>query len=133
MAKKHSPAKLWDHCLELEAYIHSNMALDLYELQGQVPETLLSGQTSDILPFVECGWYDWVFWYDTQAKYPEPHEVLGKWLGLTVDISPAMTAKILKDNGEVLYLSSYHPLSDDELQNPELTKRHATFDEQIQK
>ena len=133
MAKKHSPAKLWDHCLELEAYIHSNTALDLYELQGQVPKTLLLGQTSDISPFMECGWYDWVFWYDTQAKYPELHEVLGKWLGPTVDISPAMTAKILKDNGEVLYLSSYRPLSDDELQNPELTKQCATFDEQIQK
>ena len=41
-----SPAKLWDHCIELEALILSHRALDIYELQGQVPETPLSGKTS---------------------------------------------------------------------------------------
>ena len=57
-AKKRSPLKLWDHCLELEAYIQLNTALNSYELQGQVPETILSGQTADISPFMQHGWYD---------------------------------------------------------------------------
>ena len=43
MASSHALAKLWDHCLELECYIRSHMALDNYELQGQVLETILSG------------------------------------------------------------------------------------------
>ena len=47
-----SPAKLWDHCVEIEALIRSHTALDIYELQGQVPETLLSGKTADISPFI---------------------------------------------------------------------------------
>ena len=55
-AKKRSPLKLWDHCLELEAHIQSNMALNSYELQGQVLETILSGQTADISLFVQHGW-----------------------------------------------------------------------------
>ena len=38
-AKKRSPLKLSDHCLQLEACIRSNVALNSYELQGQVPES----------------------------------------------------------------------------------------------
>ena len=34
MAKSSCPAKLWDHCLELEAHIRFHTALDKYELQG---------------------------------------------------------------------------------------------------
>ena len=46
MMRSLSPAKLWDHCIELEVLIRSHTALDIYELQGQLPETLLSGQTT---------------------------------------------------------------------------------------
>ena len=47
MAKSSCPAKLWDHCLELKAYIRLHTALDKYELQGQVPKTIMSAQTAD--------------------------------------------------------------------------------------
>jgi transposase len=77
MTKANSPSTLWDHCLELEGYIRSSTALDIYELHGQVPETILSGQTADISPFVQHGWYDWVKWYDSQSSFPEPREHLG--------------------------------------------------------
>ena len=62
MVLSHAPAKLWDHCLELECYIRSDTALDNNELQGQVPKTILSGQTGDISPFVEIPWYRWVYY-----------------------------------------------------------------------
>jgi transposase len=55
-ARAGSPAKLWDHCLELEGAIRSHTALDSYDLQGQVPETILSGQTADVSPYAECAW-----------------------------------------------------------------------------
>ena len=79
MARSKCPKNLWDHCLELEAMIRSNTALSHYELEGQVPETIVSGQTSDISPFVEFPWYEWVVWWDTVTGFPTP--VLGKWLG----------------------------------------------------
>ena len=60
--------------MELEGYIQSHTALDLYELQGQVPETILSGQTADISPFVEYRWYDFVRWYDIKAQFPQLKE-----------------------------------------------------------
>jgi len=57
MARSHAPSKLWDHCLELESYLRSHTALESYELNNQVPETIVSGQTADISPFAEHAWY----------------------------------------------------------------------------
>ena len=56
MMRNLSPDKLWDHYIELEALIRSHTALDIYELRGEVPETLLSGKTADISPFVKHKW-----------------------------------------------------------------------------
>ena len=61
MIKKRSPKKLWDDCLELEGYIRSNTAHDIFMLNGEVPETIMSGETSDISQFCEFEWYDWVY------------------------------------------------------------------------
>jgi hypothetical protein len=133
MARAKSPATLWDHCLELEGYIRSHTALDSYELQGQVPETIISGQTADISPFVQHGWFDWVKWYDSQASYPEPRERLGRWLGPSLDIGPAMTSKIMKENGQLLHLSSFRPLTDDEVQDREEQKLRDRFDSKLRK
>ena len=77
MAKSSCPAKLWDHCLKLEAYIQLHSCLNNYELQGQVLETIMSRQTADITPFVELLYYAWVKFYDNLAKSPEPKEQLG--------------------------------------------------------
>ena len=48
MLNSASPKQLWYHCIELEALILSNNALYIYGLEGQVPETLMIGQTTDI-------------------------------------------------------------------------------------
>ena len=61
MIKRRSPKKLWDDCLELEGYIRSNTAHDIFMLNGEVPETIMSGKTSDISQFCEFEWYDWVY------------------------------------------------------------------------
>jgi hypothetical protein len=60
MLKKHSPKRLWDDCLELQAYIKSHTAGTDFGLNGKTPETMLSGETADISEFAEFGWYDWV-------------------------------------------------------------------------
>jgi hypothetical protein len=40
------PKCLWDNCLEREAYVRSFTAHDIYKLNGQVPETVVSGKTA---------------------------------------------------------------------------------------
>ena len=51
MTNMKSPKVLWDDCLELEAYICSNTALDIFELDGMTPETKMTGEISDITTF----------------------------------------------------------------------------------
>ena len=77
MAKSSCPAKLWDRCLKLETYIQLHTTLDNYKLQGQVPETIMSEQTTDISPFVELLYYAWVKSWDNLTTYPEHKEQLG--------------------------------------------------------
>ena len=77
MMRTKSPTSLWDHCLELEGFVFSHTALDNFELKGEVPEKVLSGQTADISPFVQHAWYDWVMYWDSVTEFPEPKEALG--------------------------------------------------------
>ena len=51
MTKMKSPKVVWDYFLELEAYIRSNTALDIFELDGMTPEANISGETADITTF----------------------------------------------------------------------------------
>ena len=123
--------QLWDHCIELMAYIRSHTAIDSFELHGQVPETIMSGQTADISPFVELGWYDWVKYWDLGVDYPEPKEQLGRWLGPAIDVGPAMCSKILKQNGQVIYVSTYRSLTEHELSSHDEMEKRKAFTEAI--
>ena len=53
MLNSGSPKALWDHCIDLVALIRSHTALDIYGLEGQVPETVMSVQTGDISSLCE--------------------------------------------------------------------------------
>ena len=68
MLKTKSPKQLWDECLEYEQGVHSNTAHDLFELDGEVPETIVSGKTAIITRYSEFGWYDWIYFLDTEVK-----------------------------------------------------------------
>ena len=63
MLKSGSPKALWGHCIELEVLIRSHTALDIYVLEGQVHETVMSGQTGDISSLCEFEWFEWVMFF----------------------------------------------------------------------
>jgi hypothetical protein len=65
MVRYGAPKRLWDDCLVREAYIRSSTALDIFSLEGKVPDTIVKGQTSDISPLAEYAWYEWVKFQDT--------------------------------------------------------------------
>jgi hypothetical protein len=127
-AKTGSPDKLWDKGLELECYIRSHTAHGIFELNGEVPETSVTGQPSDISPFAELGWYQWVKYWDLNESFPHHKEVLGRWLGPSGGVRPAMTSNILKQNGQMIDVGTYRPLNEDE--PGEITSR-TTFDTKI--
>ena len=45
------PLKLWDDCLERQAYIRSFTAHDTFGLKGDTPKTMVNGETPDISEF----------------------------------------------------------------------------------
>ena len=92
MTKMNSPKVLWDDCLELEAYIRSNTDLDIFELDRMTPETIFSGETSDITTFCKFGWYQWVYFRDISVTFPGGDLVLGRYYGPSIGVGPVLTA-----------------------------------------
>ncbi len=124
--------RLWDDCLELEAYIRSHCANSIFCLDGKVPETYMSGETEDTSQFCELAWYDWVMYRPGAVEYPDKPMRLGKYLGPAIDVGPAMTAKILQHNGKVVYRSTYRPLTIEEEADGQVQLDMLTFREGVE-
>ena len=92
MARAGSPKRLWDDGLELESFIQSNTVNGTFESRGEVPETIVSGETSDISTFCQHAWYEWIMYRDTSIPFPNDNWEIGRYLGPSIDMSPAMTA-----------------------------------------
>ena len=108
--KAGSPKILWDDCAEIESYVNSHTAQNIYCLNSETPETIMPGETSDISPFCELGWYDWIMFRDSVVFFPEDKMFLGRYLGLSTNVGPSMTVNILKSNGEVVHWLTYQAL-----------------------
>jgi hypothetical protein len=128
MLRSGCPKRIWDDCIIREAYVRSHTSLDIYGLEGQVPESKIKGETADISTIAEYAWYEWVKFRDTAANFPVSKIQLGRELGAAIDIGPAMTHKILKKNGKVMYRSSVRSLTQDEIQSPTEQKERQEFD-----
>jgi hypothetical protein len=128
MLRSVCPKRFWDDCIIRETYVRSHTSLDMYGLEGQVPESKIKGEKVDISTIAEYAWYEWVKFRDTAAKFPVSKIQLGRYLGAAIDIGPAMTRKILKRNGSVMYRSSVIPLTQDEIQSPTKKKEREEFD-----
>jgi hypothetical protein len=133
MLRSGCPKRIWDYCIIREAYVISHTYLDIFGLEGQVPESKIKGETVDISTMAEYAWYEWVKFRDTAAKFPVSKIQLGRDLGATIDIGPAMTRKILKQNGSVMYISSVRPPTQDEIQSPTEKKEREEFDIAVEK
>jgi hypothetical protein len=123
MVRSGAPKRLLDDCLVREAYVRSSTALDIFSLEGQVPDTIMKGQTSDISPLVEYAWYAWVKFRDTGQGFPDSKEWFGRDIGPAIDIGPSISRKVLKINGEVMFRVSVRGLTLDEMQIPDEQKR----------
>jgi hypothetical protein len=127
MAMKSVPKRLWDDALEWEATIKRHMYHDSFELQGEVPETLMISQTADISALAEIGFFDWVWWYDEPASFPDEKCKIGRYLGPSRNHGSEMRSKILKANGNARHTATFVALTDDEMQDIEVQKMQEVF------
>ena len=79
------------------------------------PKTVMSAKTSYISQFWRLEWFKWVMFQDETALFPDDLLKLGCYLGPSIDVGPAMTAKILMENGQVLHRSTCRSLTSHEL------------------
>ncbi|KAL7476013.1 LOW QUALITY PROTEIN: hypothetical protein ACHAW6_001903 [Cyclotella cf. meneghiniana] len=61
---------------------------------------VILGETADISPFCEFGFWDWVKLWDKGVAFLDNQMVLSKYLSPSIDVGPAMTQHIMKANGE---------------------------------
>ena len=85
----------------------------------------------DISQFAELAFYKWVMFRDDPIQFPDDNPVLGRYLGPELDVGTAMIAKIMKENGGVVHLSTYDALIESEAQNLAHISRRETFDKNI--
>ena len=105
MIRTGSPKRLWDHCIQFQAMIRSCTTNSIYMTAGQVPETIMTGDTADVSQICQFGWYDWVMYHDP-TKFPDDKCVLGRYLGPAIDVGSMHTAKILMPNKQYVCRST---------------------------
>jgi hypothetical protein len=131
MIKTGSPRVLWDYCIELEALIRSLTSNPVYMTNGKVPETIMTGSIANISHIFELGWYDWVMFWDNVPSFPDIKLILGQYLGPATNVGSALTAKILKSNGQTVCRSTLRHLTDKEIHCPIHLESRRVFDETI--
>ena len=64
------PMVLWCYAAERRGIIIASTFRNIYSLGGQVPATVLTGQQTDISALAETGWYEWVYYRDSESSFP---------------------------------------------------------------
>jgi hypothetical protein len=126
--KSQSPRRLWYHAIELASNVQSHLALDMYKLNGRLPETIMLGQTSDISFICSFTWYDWVYYNEENAAFPATKMTLGRYLGTTdPEAGFVLSAKILTFEGNVIRRNLFRHLTPIEDANTELITAKTNF------
>jgi hypothetical protein len=131
MIKTGSPRVLWDHCIELEALIHSSTSNNVYMTNGKVSEIIMTSSTADISHICEFGWYDWVMFRDNVPTFPDAKLTLGQYLGPATDVGSALTTNILRSNGQTVCRSTLWHQNNKEIHCPIHQKMCRVFNETI--
>ena len=74
--------------------IRSCSTNSIFMTAGQVPETIMTGETADIIRISQFGWFDWVM-YHNPAKFPDDKYILGRYLRPAIYVGSMLTSKIL--------------------------------------
>ena len=130
MRETNTPECLWDVCLSFTSKLRCHTALNIRELRGEVPQTVLKGDTADISHLVEFGWYDWV-WHKSPEDESKQNIRLGRYCGPSFEIGEAMCSMILSDSAEFLHRTSVYPLSPEELESEAIKEKQRAFTDKL--
>ena len=133
MCESNSPLCFWDYCVDRRARINNLTAKDAFRLHGSTPHTITTGDEGDISNLCQYAWYEWCYFREQTAAFPNNKEVLGRVLGPARGAGNEMAQWILKADSRLVPRKSLRPLKVDELHSPVEIKKREVFDELIQR
>ena len=71
---------------------------------GRTPQEEITGETPDILEYIDFEFYDWVWYWDLPGDDENPK--LGRWLGVSHRIGSAMCYYVLTDKAQIISRST---------------------------
>jgi len=133
MKDQDSPMVFWDYCIERRARIHNLTAKANFKLHGSNPYTLTLGEEGDISNLCQFGWYEWCYFREHTAAFPNQQEVLGRVLGPARGEGNEMCQWVLKGNGKVVPRRSVRPLNPSEIHSEVEIRKRKVFDGLIER
>ena len=130
MAAKNTPGVLWDDGLEYYSAVRCHTVNSIHETQGEVPQTIVTGDQADISWLAEFGWYEYV-WYMSPEDTSMERKKLGKYCGPFFNEGDAMSAKILTEKAQQLNRTSVFRVSAEEARSEEFKKLATDFEEKL--
>ena len=108
-----------DVALEHAAYVWNRSSSD--RNQQRTPLEVQSGDTPDISALLMYAFYEKVYYYDPQQRFPNTKEATGWFVGVAENIGDALCYKILaEDNKTILHRSVVRPARDESRPNHRL-------------
>ena len=108
LKESNCPIVLWCYAAPSAVTLDS-----VYSLRVKFLAPLLTGQHTDISALTETGWYEWVYYRDSESIFPYPVERLGKCLGPCEHKGTVMSQYIFNDQGSVLPYQTFRRLTKD--------------------
>jgi Reverse transcriptase (RNA-dependent DNA polymerase) len=128
MRQKSVPRRLWDYGFRWVCEITSRTANTVFAAEGRTPIEMITGETPDISEWVDFGFYDPV-WYRDNAGLAEIK--LGRWLGVSHRVGPAMSYWILTHGGHIVSRTTVQRVTNLELQTVDNKRMIRDFDRDI--
>ena len=136
MHESNSPLVFWDYCVERRARINNLTAKDAFRLLGTTPHTITTGDKGEISNLYKYAWYEWCYFRDQTAAFPNNKGVLGRVLGPARGAGNEMAQQeeqAMKWPSGYLKQMALRPLKVDEIHSPVEIKKRDVFDELIER
>jgi len=127
MSATNTPGVLWDAGSQCYSAVRCHTVNTINETQGEVPQTIVTGDQSDISWLAEFGWYTYV-WYMSPEDTSMERKKLGKYYGPFFNEGDAMSAKMLTEKARQVNRTSVFRVTAEEARSEEFQKLVAGFE-----
>mmetsp|Transcript_1845 Transcript_1845/g.3760 ORF Transcript_1845/g.3760 Transcript_1845/m.3760 type:complete len:127 (-) Transcript_1845:2687-3067(-) len=98
-----------------------------------VPQTMMTGQPTDISDICEFGWYEWCYFQDAFHPLSQQVELLGRVLGPAKSAGNAMSQWVMNNKGNILPQQMLRKLTLFEESDPTEVQKRSIFASTITK